>query len=262
MSWLFRPVHASLAGIARDLRVSDVHPPFYFWAVSLWRDVFGPSLFAARMLSVVCGLVSISLVGIIARRSAIQPVPVMLLTLGCYGFVYTNAIARGFAPAQMLILCAVALLLRQRTVLAGLCFGAASCCNYLAVFVGAAAILIAGAWPAVLAAIPFLALDGWFFAAQHARPAGPVSTLRVLAEPASAGRVSNRSGVWRIADVCRWHRAAGERGGCRSTGRWTCGPHRASPAAKATARNNRIIKTRGGDPSWWAEARHPQICRD
>ena len=34
----------------------------------------------------------------------------MLLTLGSYGFVYTSVIARGFAPAQMLTLCGVALL--------------------------------------------------------------------------------------------------------------------------------------------------------
>ena len=49
----------------------------------------------------------------------IRPVVAMLLTLGCYGFVYTNAIARGFAAAEMLTLCGVALLLGGRRVLAG-----------------------------------------------------------------------------------------------------------------------------------------------
>jgi hypothetical protein len=160
--------HASLAGIVRDLRRTDVHPPLYFWAVSLWREVFGPSLFAARMLSVLCGLVSLSLVATIARRCAIPPVTPMLLTLGCYGFIYTNAIARGFAPAQMLTLGGVALLLGRRPLLAGACLGAACCCNYLAVFVATAAVIATGAWIAVMPAIPFLALDGWFFAAQHA----------------------------------------------------------------------------------------------
>jgi hypothetical protein len=164
--------HATLGGIARDLRATDVHPPLYFWTVSLWRLVFGPSLFAARMLSVLCGTVSIALVGIIAHRCAIRPAAAVLLTLGCYGFVYTNAIARGFAMAEMLTLFGVVSLFGGRRMLAGACLGAACCCNYLAVFVGGAVILVAEAWVAIPAAIPFLALDAWFFVAQHAARAG------------------------------------------------------------------------------------------
>ena len=156
------------AGIGHDLRTTDVHPPLYFWAVSLWRQIFGSGLIAARVLSVLCGLISLSLVGVIARRCAIQPALAMLLTLGCYGFGYTNAIARGFAPAQALILGGIALLLHRRTRLAGACLGAACCCNYLAVFVAAACIVAAGGWMACLAALPFLGLDAWFFLAQHA----------------------------------------------------------------------------------------------
>ena len=164
--------HATMSGIAHDLRVTDVHPPLYFWAVALWREVFGPGLFAARMLSVACGVVSLALVGLIARRCSMPPVVPMLLTLGSYGFAYTNAVARSFAPAQTLILCGLALLLRRRPLLAGLSLGAACCCNYLAVFIAAALIVAAGAWTAVLTAVPFLALDGWFFAAQHASRQG------------------------------------------------------------------------------------------
>jgi hypothetical protein len=164
--------HATLGGIARDLRATDVHPPLYFLTVSLWRLVFGPSLFAARMLSVLCGTISIALVGIIAHRCGIRPLVAMLLTLGCYGFVYTNAIARGFAMAEMLTLGGVALLLGGRSILAGVCLGAACCCNYLAVFVGGAALLVAEAWAAIPAVTPFLALDAWFFVAQHSARVG------------------------------------------------------------------------------------------
>jgi uncharacterized membrane protein len=121
--------HASLAGIARGLRATDVHPPLYFWAVSMWREVFGPELFAARLFSVLCGLVSLALVGVIARQCRIAPAMAMLVTLGCYGFVYTNAIARGFAPAQMSCLAGMALLLGRRPLLAGVLFGAACACN-------------------------------------------------------------------------------------------------------------------------------------
>jgi hypothetical protein len=162
---------ATLAGIARDLRASDVHPPLYFWAISLWRSVFGPGLFAARLFSVLCGVVSVGLVGVIARQCRAGAAAAMLVTLGCYGFVYTDAIARGFAPATLGCVAGVALLLGRRPVLAGVMLGAACCCNYLAVFVAAASVVAAGAWSSVLTAAPFLAVDAWFFAAQHgARP--------------------------------------------------------------------------------------------
>jgi hypothetical protein len=201
--------HASFLGIVRDLRTTDVHPPLYFWGVSLWRRVFGPSLFAARMLSVVCGMIAIGLVGTIARRCGIRPALAMLVTLGCYGFVYTSAIARAFAMTEVLTLGGVAFLLARREFLAGVCFGAACCCNYLAVFVAAAMLLIAGAWVAILAAIPFLGLDAWFFAAQHAaRPGqfppfalGP-NVLRLAEYQAASifgGLPLYVDGGWRIA---------------------------------------------------------------
>ncbi len=179
---------AGLAAIARDLRATDVHPPLYFWTVSLWRRLFGASLFAARCLSVLCGTLSIWLVGHIARRCAIPGLPAMLVTLGCYGFVYTGGVARGFAMAEALALAGTLLTLRREWLRAGVAFGAACACNYLAIFV-AVAVLVAGGFEAVtnraagkdspraglaLAACgiaPFVALDMWFFAAQHgARP--------------------------------------------------------------------------------------------
>jgi hypothetical protein len=163
--------HASAARIAADLRATDVHPPLYFWVVALWRAAFGPGLFTARLFSVLCGVASLGLIGVIARQCRIGLAGAMLLALGCYGFVYTNAIARGFAPAGTACLAGMALLLARRPVLAGVAFGIACGCNYLAVFVGVAAIAAAGAWRGVLGAAPFLALDAWFFAAQHgARP--------------------------------------------------------------------------------------------
>jgi hypothetical protein len=171
--------HPTLAGIAHDLRTTDVHPPLYFWALSLWRNVFGPSLFAARLISVVCGVVSLCLVGIIARFFAIPSTTSMLLTLGCYGFVYTNAIARGFAPALMLLLCGITLQIARRPLLAGVCLGAACCCNYLALFVTVAVIAVGSTWIATLTVIPFLALDAWFFAAQHAGRTGQFPPFQI-----------------------------------------------------------------------------------
>ncbi len=106
--------HSGLGGIARDLRSTDVHPPLYFWLVSLWRDVFGHGLFEARLLSVLLGLGSLALTGAIARVARVPPVLAMLLTLGCYGFTYTNVVARGFALALLLLLGGVVCLLVAR----------------------------------------------------------------------------------------------------------------------------------------------------
>jgi Dolichyl-phosphate-mannose-protein mannosyltransferase len=132
--------YASLGRIARDLRATDVHPPLYFWAVALWRRVTGDGLFEARLFSVLCGLAALAAVGAMARRVGVPPALSMLLTLGCYGFAYTGAIARGFALAQALTLWGVAMLLaaegrRSRMLTAGLLLGAATFANYLAVFV-------------------------------------------------------------------------------------------------------------------------------
>jgi hypothetical protein len=179
--------HASLSEIATDLRRTDVHPPLYFLAVSEWRATIGAGLFRTRLFSVLCGLISLATVGAIARRCAIAVAPAMLLTLGSYAFAYTNVIARGFAPALTLTLGGVLLLCGRQTpralLVAGALFGAASACNYLAVFVAIAVGVLAGGWLLLPTALPFLALDAWFFAAQHGTRTGqfpPFSLLSAL----------------------------------------------------------------------------------
>jgi uncharacterized membrane protein len=140
--------HATFAAIARDLRSTDVHPPLYFWTVAAWRALAGNSLFAARLASVLFSVVSLSLVAAIARLAGIPSVTAVLLTLGCYGFVYTGTIARGFALAQLLTLAGVALSLSAQrrasgplALGAGALLGAATFSNYLATFVGGAVLV-------------------------------------------------------------------------------------------------------------------------
>lgn len=195
--------HASLADIADDLRSTDVHPPLYFWAAEGWRRLAGDSLFALRLASVLCSAVTLALVGWIARRRAVPAVPAMLLTLGCYGFAYTGAIARGFALAQMLSVAGVVLLIaargRWRTMLAaGALLGAATFTNYLAVFVGVAALLAVsaasrgGRTTAWIGFALWLPADVWFLLAQRqARPAQfapfePIAAAERLARYAAA----------------------------------------------------------------------------
>ncbi|MSP01340.1 MAG: hypothetical protein EXR07_09885 [Acetobacteraceae bacterium] len=134
--------HADLATIGRDLRTTDVHPPLYFWLLSVWRASFGQSLFVARMFSVATALGALALTGLIARQARVPVTRAMLLTLGCYAFTYTSGVARGFALAQLLLLGGVLCLLLGGSVwrfaLAGALLGAASFTNYLAAFVAAA----------------------------------------------------------------------------------------------------------------------------
>jgi len=249
--------HAGLADIARDLRATDVHPPLYFWTVAAWRWLAGPSLFGVRLLSVACGVVALALVGGIARLARIPPAGAILLTVGCYGFAYTGAIARDFALAQALSLAGVWLALRAdgrrqeqdapppleglgreadqgwgeglsryqgsvrpwhqplppfpslkgrgrvfhicrifhvflrptpaspRALAAGLCLGAATLSNDLAVFVAGAALLWllprARLWLAATAGfVLFLPADLWFFLAQRDSRPGQFPAFSLL----------------------------------------------------------------------------------
>ena len=183
---------ADPARIAADLRATDVHPPLYFWLIALWRTTFGNSLLIARLGSVACALGALLAVARIARQLGAPLCLAMLLTLGCYGFAYTGAIARGFALAQLLTLCGIATALtadrlRKRAILAGVLLGAASFANYLAGFTAVAA----AGWFALrrkgrqflLACIgmaPFLAADLSFFLAQRRSRDGQFPSFHLL----------------------------------------------------------------------------------
>ncbi len=221
---------ASPARIALDLRMGDVHPPLYFWALEYWRRVFGPSWFAARLLSVVFSVATLTALARLAAMADVPVGPALLLTLLSYGFAYTGTVARGFALAQLLNVCGMTLLFRatqivdarfrgrrgQRfhrrdapmerprrddgveqpmaqltrharesghprlwlSLVGGLCLGAASFTNYLAVFTGLAVLL----WlllkhrrqllPAAFGFALFLPGDWYFYTAQHGTRTG------------------------------------------------------------------------------------------
>jgi len=178
---------AGFAQVAEDLRAGDVHPPLYFWALDAWRQVAGPSWFAARALSV---LFTLGTLVLLARLAAVLDVPVLPalgMTLLSYGFAYTGVVARGFALAQLCDVAGVLLLARARgwrgALPGGVALGAASFSNYLAIFAAAAALLwlCRARWrllPAALAGfVPFLPLDAWFFLAQRGSRAGQFVTF-------------------------------------------------------------------------------------
>ncbi len=203
-----RGLYAGGAGfgrIAHDLRVGDVHPPLYFWALEVWRRIWGPSWFAARVLSVLFTLGGLAALARLAAAAAVPVLPALALTLFSYGFAYTGIVARGFALAQLwgiggVLLCFRAAQARRwgLALAGGAVFGAASFSNYLAVFTAGGALLWLAAtrWrlvPVALAGMaPFLALDFWFFLAQrHSRvgqfvPFNMRHALAVLARDAGA----------------------------------------------------------------------------
>ena len=204
--------HAGFGAIVRDLRSGDVHPPLYFWAVAAWRWLVGDGLFAARLFSVLCGVGALGLVAVIARRVGVNAVMAVLLTLGCYGFVYINVVARGFALAQLLLLAGVAVLSAPRRLgrvaelAGGMLLGAATCTNYLAVFVALGALFWWCAWPrlwspgggvfwrrgmaALLGFAVWLPADAWFFLAQRGSRAGQFPPFELWSSLARLARYS------------------------------------------------------------------------
>ena len=192
--------------IARDLRATDVHPPLYFWTIAEWRGLMGNSLVAARLASVLFSVVTLGLIAAIARSVGISTVAAMLLTVGCYGFAYTGAIARAFAMAQMLSVAGVAVLIIARrrpwsSFAAGTLLGAATFTNYLAAFVACAALLhtvvargaaarqsphldgdcrVAAFLAMTVGFVVWLPGDLWFFLAQRQNRVGQFAPFEVV----------------------------------------------------------------------------------
>ena len=178
--------HASFAGIAQDLRAGDVHPPLYFWLLEIWRGVFGPGWFTARLLSVGCGVAALAVLGRLARVIGAPAGATMGLCLCSYGFAYTAIIARGFGLAQLFLVLGVTACFESlrgarggiSPAVAGLALGAATFTNYLTVFCGLTALGQLALTspkrgiPALLTFSLFLPADGYFFVAQHAARPG------------------------------------------------------------------------------------------
>jgi hypothetical protein len=147
--------HATLTQIAQNLRTGDVHPPLYFWTLELWRRLFGPAWFTARLLSVIFSLATLATLAHLARLTQTPVIPTILITLLAYGYAYTSTITRGFALAQLLTTLGLTLIIQSRhagegrhprltSVLptaAGTLFGAATFTNYLTLFTPLATLL-------------------------------------------------------------------------------------------------------------------------
>lgn len=138
----------TLGKIADDLRLTDVHPPTYYWCLSLWRRWLGFSLETARAFSLVCSIATILALYLLLRIGKVQNphIPTAIYALSSIG-VYSGQTARYYALASLwVVLGALFACLSaqsnddrpgQRTVYAvvmAFCCGAAFQTNYLTLF--------------------------------------------------------------------------------------------------------------------------------
>jgi hypothetical protein len=138
----------SLGWITLQLRYGDIHPPLYYWSLSLWRRGLGFSLETARAFSLLLSVSGALLLYLLLRAGRIPfPwIPTIVFGLTTFG-VHMGHEARAYAFALLFILAAALFAFlsvdtgiddKRRAAglaaLAGLCCGAALASNYLALF--------------------------------------------------------------------------------------------------------------------------------
>lgn len=98
---------ASPVEVYRVLRDSDVHPPLYFAALSLWRRALGPSIEVARVLSFVCSLGSVLVLYFLLRSARVEEArPAALVYALATGAAHGGHEARPYALAELALLSA------------------------------------------------------------------------------------------------------------------------------------------------------------
>jgi len=127
----FKPT-ANLVRILSDLYRYDVHPPFYFWMLAIWRVLFGRSLEVARLLSALFTLGTMGLLYsyAIEVRMKWPPVPVIIYAVSSAGLRYAYN-ARPYALASFLVVLTL-FLSHRKSKWAGICAGACVATHYFA----------------------------------------------------------------------------------------------------------------------------------
>jgi len=114
-SWPQKPVPArttkklfvgapSLIKIAKDLRETDIHPPFYYWLLSLWRRCIGFSLETARAFSLVCSIGSILVLYLVLHAGKIKSpiIPTLIYAISTNAVFFGHE-TRAYALASLII---------------------------------------------------------------------------------------------------------------------------------------------------------------
>ena len=90
-----------------DNSAADVHPPFYYFLLHYWLKLFGSSEFAARLLSVLCGALSIVLIcriGTLLFSERLGLLSALIFALAEFQVHYAQEV-RGYALFTLLHLC-------------------------------------------------------------------------------------------------------------------------------------------------------------
>jgi len=114
-SWPKKPVPArtakklfvgdpTLSKIAQDLRQTDIHPPVYYWLLSLWRRYLGFSLETARAFSLVCSIGTVLALYLLLQAGKIErPFVHSLVFAISSGAIFAGHEARSYALASLMI---------------------------------------------------------------------------------------------------------------------------------------------------------------
>ncbi|MEA5504378.1 glycosyltransferase family 39 protein [Halotia wernerae UHCC 0503] len=94
----------TLSQIAEDLRQTDVHPPVYYWILSLWRRWLGFSIETSRIFSLVCSIGTVVVLYLLLQAGKIERplVPSLVFAISS-GAIYAGHDARPYALASLLI---------------------------------------------------------------------------------------------------------------------------------------------------------------
>ncbi|MAU34127.1 hypothetical protein CL689_04370 [Candidatus Saccharibacteria bacterium] len=93
---------------------TDVHPPFYYWALKLWSDLFGTTELALRSLSIVFAIGAISGAFILMRRlfgRSVAAVSLLFMVLSPMIVRYSDE-ARMYTLATLIVVWATYVLVR------------------------------------------------------------------------------------------------------------------------------------------------------
>jgi hypothetical protein len=167
---------ASFGQILKGLRRTDIHPPVYYWLLSIWRGWFGSSLETARLFSLLCSLATLLVFYLLLR---VGDFPYPLVPTAIYALsasaVHFSQDARAYALAVFFLMTAALLAYvtvqasphKQRiatpsAIVLALCCGAAFQTHYLSLFPVAVILLwfVGNLWPRsrlVALGVPLLA---------------------------------------------------------------------------------------------------------
>ncbi|MBD3857188.1 MAG: glycosyltransferase family 39 protein [Acidobacteria bacterium] len=197
----------SLGEVATGLRETDVHPPVYYGLLSIWRQIAGESIEAARLFSVFWSTASVALLYLLLRAFGFsRPFwPSLIYSLSS-GAVHYGHEARNYSLAMFFVILATFLIFlfnntdfNRRlqfwifTVSIAACCGLSFQTNYLTIFPIAALLIWCLAWtpkkqrryvfPAIILSVVFSLIGfGTLLNQLEARPNQFQKTLGLIQE--------------------------------------------------------------------------------